>query len=193
MYYHIRYRCASDADCAGLPWDPVVGGVCGADGRCVCPLPRSGAACQRELSCRWLDDEGGANTWRDGGCALHAEESSATQVACACTRLRASVTVLHELHLRPRCSSGASLVSCALPTADLRDLASLSFNNELAVLLAAVVAVNAVWLVLVIASKLGQKDATVAEKKAAQRDRRRRTCVRLSRSLCAALCGGSGL
>ena len=29
-----EYRCASDTDCAGLPWDPVVGGVCGADGRC---------------------------------------------------------------------------------------------------------------------------------------------------------------
>ena len=49
------------------------------------------------------------------------------------------------------------------------------------------------FFLFVIASKLGQKDATVAEKKAAQRDRRRRTCVRLSRSLCAALCGGSGL
>ena len=33
------------------------------------------------------------------------------------------------------------------------------------------------FFLLVIASKLGQKDATVAEKKAAQRDRRRRTCV----------------
>ena len=43
------------------------------------------------------------------------------------------------------------------------------------------------FFLFVIASKLGQKDATVAEKKAAQRDRRRRTCVRFSRSLCAAL------
>ena len=33
------------------------------------------------------------------------------------------------------------------------------------------------FFLFVIASKLGQKDATVAEKKAAQRDRRRRTCV----------------
>ena len=48
------------------------------------------------------------------------------------------------------------------------------------------------FFLFVIASKLGQKDATVAEKKAAQRDRRRRTCVRLSLDL-SALCGGSGL
>ena len=89
-----EYRCASDADCAGLPWDPVVGGVCGADGRCVCPLPRSGSACQRDLSCRWLDDE--ASTWRGGGCALHEGESSAERVACACDRLRGSVAVMHR-------------------------------------------------------------------------------------------------
>ena len=157
-----EYRCASDADCAGLSWDPVLGGVCGDDSRCRCPLPRSGSACQRELSCRWLDDAAG--TWRGGGCSLHFGESSAERVACACTRLRASVTAMHELKLKPQCSTGGSLVACALATTSFSALLRLSWNGALTVLLGAVCGVNALWLLLLLASKLLGNEAQLRER-----------------------------
>jgi len=113
----------------------VVGGVCGDDSRCVCPLPRSGSACQRQLSCRWLDAS--VDVWQQAGCALYEARSSAQEVACVCTSLYKSVTAMHQLTLKSKCSSGGSLINCAVPQVRLEDLASISFNGELTVLLVA--------------------------------------------------------
>ena len=153
-----EYRCRSDADCTGLEWDPVAGGQC-TDERCVCPIPRSGSACQRELSCRWFDSDD--STWRPEGCMLHPGQSNADEVGCVCSRLTDSVAALHELKLKPRCSSGNSLINCAVPTVNLSDLSKIQWNGELTVLLAAVIAVNAAWLVLLLASKLLGNENTV--------------------------------
>ena len=157
-----EYLCLSDDDCTGLEWDRVGGGEC-IKGRCSCPMPRSGSACQRELSCRWLDED---DVWQGAGCVLQPDLSTNDEVACACSRVTKSVTVMHELKLKPQCSSGASLVNCAIPTIKITDFAKLSFNSELGILLIAVVAVNAGWLLLMIASKVLGNESTIRKRNA---------------------------
>jgi hypothetical protein len=141
-------RCYRDSQCGGpVNSDPPVAGRC-QSGKCVCPAPWAGAKCDTLQQCMFHSDVYGG--WTNHSCGVDLLLTTADYFACRCGVAGTYKVLVIEASQQPLAAKPVIGIS-PLELADTFLMLEAALEDSTPLLMLA--AIDAVWLLFILASK----------------------------------------